>query len=144
MASTFFWPRQITDLRDTNKSRYLAITSSIIVLSFDHRVCFLMNIFGKPSDLPSRRRKAWFHLRMSTILFAAGQTRLEDIAHERGLICRQSFAGHAEGSRPKKRRKNFRPMIKSVTSNSPETQTKINCPVLSLCAFPARNHFYLV
>ena len=48
-----------------------------IVLSFDHRVCFLMNIFGKRSILPfftraiPRRRKAWFHLRMSRILFAA-------------------------------------------------------------------------
>ena len=33
--------RQITDLRDTDKSRHFAITvCSIIVLSFDHRVCF--------------------------------------------------------------------------------------------------------
>ena len=31
---------QIIDLRDSDESRYFAITSSIIVLSFDHRVCF--------------------------------------------------------------------------------------------------------
>ena len=70
------------------------------------------------------------------------QTQLEDIALEQSLICRQLFAGHATGSRNEK--DNFHPMIKSVTSNSPETQTKINYPVLSLYAFPARNHFYLV
>ena len=54
--------------------------SSIIVLYFDHRVCFLMNIFGKRSDLPFSRKsgrkkeKAWFHLRMSRILFSAKQS----------------------------------------------------------------------
>ena len=47
--------------------------SSRIVLSLDHQVCFLMNIFGKRSDLPFSRKSdhAWFRLRMSRILFAA-------------------------------------------------------------------------
>ena len=49
MASLSF--RQIIDLRDTDKSRYFAIPSSIIVKSFDHQICFLMIIFGKRSDL---------------------------------------------------------------------------------------------
>ena len=51
----------------------------IIVLSFDHRVCFIMNIFGKWSELPFSR--------MSRILFAAkqGWTTL--------LISRPSFVG---------------------------------------------------
>ena len=51
--------RQIIDLRDTDKSRYFAI--SIIVLSFDHQVCFHIlttswQLMG--SDLPffSRER----------------------------------------------------------------------------------------
>ena len=46
--------RQIIVLRDTDKSRYFAITmfNNIIVLSFDHLVCLLMNIFGKRSSLP--------------------------------------------------------------------------------------------
>ena len=42
--------RQIFELWDTDKSRYFAITEFNIVLSFDHRVCFLMNIFWKRSD----------------------------------------------------------------------------------------------
>ena len=42
----------IIDLRDTDKSRYFALPRSIIVLSFDHRVCFLMDIFRKRCDLP--------------------------------------------------------------------------------------------
>ena len=49
-----FQLRQIIVLRDTDKSRYFAITmfNNIIVLSFDHQVYFLMNIFGKQSNLP--------------------------------------------------------------------------------------------
>ena len=43
---------QIIDLRDADKSQYFAITEFDIVLSFDHQVCFLMNILGKRSDLP--------------------------------------------------------------------------------------------
>ena len=48
--------------------------SSIIVLSFDHRACFLMNILGKRSDLPFLRKSdhkkenPWFLLRMSRML----------------------------------------------------------------------------
>ena len=50
--------------------------SSIIVLSFDRQVCFLMNIFGKRSDLPfftqewsQNTRHSWTTLRMSRTLF---------------------------------------------------------------------------
>ena len=66
--------RQITDLREQQ-------SSWIIVLSFDERAWFLMNIFGKRSDLPftwraiARRRKVWYHLSMSRILFAAKHSR---------------------------------------------------------------------
>ena len=45
-----------------------------IVLSFDHRVCFLMSVFVEAAIFTraiARRRKAWLHLRMSRILFAA-------------------------------------------------------------------------
>ena len=34
----------------------LRLPSSVIVLSFDHRVCFLMNILGRQSDLPFSRK----------------------------------------------------------------------------------------
>ena len=68
---------QIIDLRDIDKSWYFAITefnNCFIIRS--PSLCF-RNIFGKRSDLPfSRksapsRRKAWFRLRMSRIVFAA-------------------------------------------------------------------------
>ena len=51
--------------------------SSIIVLSFDHRVCFFNEYPGSEAICHfharaiARRRKAWFHLRMSRVLFAA-------------------------------------------------------------------------
>ena len=50
--------------------------SSIIVLSFDHRACFLMNILGKRSDLPFLRKSdykkenPWFLLCMNRMLAA--------------------------------------------------------------------------
>ena len=49
--------RQIIYLRDTNKSRYFAITE------FNNR-------FITRSRSLTERRKAWFHLHMSRILFA--------------------------------------------------------------------------
>ena len=50
----------------------------------------------KPSDLPFhetailRRRKAWFHIRLSRMLFAAKS--LDDSEYEQTIICRQLFA----------------------------------------------------
>ena len=77
------------------------------VLSFDHRVRFLMNIFGKRIDLSfshktetARRRKAWFHIRDSRILFVAKQSWVTL------RMSRPLFAGHVVGSRPMKRKKN--------------------------------------
>ena len=111
--------RQIIDLRDIDKSRYFAITR--VVLSFDHRVCFFNEYLRETKRsaifhtraIP-RRRKAWFHLRMSRILFVAkhlSQAQLDDIAHEQTITCRQLFAGHVMGSRPGKRSNNFHQMI---------------------------------
>ena len=37
--------------------------------------------------------------------------KLNDIAHEHTIICRQLFAGHVVGSRPMKRKKHFHRMI---------------------------------
>ena len=93
--------------------------SSIIVLSFDHRVCFLRNIFGKRSNLPfsckSNRKKE-----KSVVSFTheqnsiCSQKQLNDIAHEHTIICRQLFAGHVVGSRPMKRKKHLHRMIITV------------------------------
>ena len=38
-------------------------------------------------------------------------TKLENIAHEQTMICRQLFAGHLVGSQPMKRKKNLQRMI---------------------------------
>ena len=35
------------------------------------------------------------------------QTQLDDISHEKTIICWQLFAGHVVGSRPMKRKKKF-------------------------------------
>ena len=40
-----------------------------------------------------------------------GHTKMDYIAHEQTISCRQSFAGHVVGSRPKKRTKNLQRMI---------------------------------
>ena len=71
------WGKKIY-LLDTDKSRYFAITDIglITVLSFDDRVffCFLIirqKICHFHARAMARRRKAWIHLRMSRILFAA-------------------------------------------------------------------------
>ena len=63
--------RQIIDLRDTDKSPYFA-SSIIIVSTFNHRVCFLMDHFH--ARVIARRRKKWLPLRMSRILYAAKQS----------------------------------------------------------------------
>ena len=42
------------------------------------------------------------------------QTRLDDIAHEQAILCRQLFAGHMVDSWPMKRKKNLLQMIKFV------------------------------
>ena len=62
----------------TNHAALRYKRSPIIVLSFDHRGCFLMNILGsrKPSAIFTQDRsqegeKAWFRLRIRRILFAA-------------------------------------------------------------------------
>ena len=78
--------------------------SSIIVLSFDHQVCFLMNVFGKRSDLPfftqewsQNTRHSWTTLRVSRTLFVGSY-----------------FAGHVVDFRPMKRTKNLQRMIISL------------------------------
>ena len=78
---------------------------------------FLMNIFGKWSDLPlsrkSNRKKeksmvSFTHHQHNII---CSQTQLDDTVNEQTTICRQLFAGHVVGSRPMKRKKNLHQMI---------------------------------
>ena len=51
----------------------------------------------------TRRRKEWFHLRMSRTLFIA-KTQLDEIAHEQTIICRKLFTGRVVGSWPMRRK----------------------------------------
>ena len=94
----------------TEKSRYFARPSSIIVLSFGHwnvskTICHLH------ARATARNRKTWFHLRMGRILFAAkhGWTTL--------CINRPLFLGSYlqatwwASFRPMKKKKNLHRMI---------------------------------
>ena len=81
--------------------RYFAQPRSIIVLSFDDRVCFF-NEYPREA-----KRSAIFTQEWSQKGEKHGCTQLDDIAHEQTIICRQWFAGHVVGSRPMKRKKNL-------------------------------------
>ena len=73
------------------------------------------------------KEQAWFHLRMSRIVFAAkklSQKQLNDIAHEHTIICRQLFTGHVVGSRPMKRKKHLHRMI--ITYADWQKSSRIN------------------
>ena len=98
---------EIFDLRDTDKSRYFAITE------FNY-----FFIIRKRSDLPfltkNDRKKeknvVSFTYEQNII---CRQTLLDGIAHER-TICKQLFAGHVVGFWPMKRNKNINRMVKAI------------------------------
>ena len=66
-----------------------------------------MNIFGKRGDLPFSRKSD----RKKEKAIICRQTKLDDIAQENTIICRQLFAGHMVGSRPMKTKKDLQRMI---------------------------------
>ena len=104
------------DLRDTDKSRYLAITEFNDCFIIRSPRIFSINIFGKRSVLPfsgkSDRKKE-----KSVVSFTheqniiCSQPELDDIANEQTFTCRQLFAGHVVGYQPMKRMKNLHRMI---------------------------------
>ena len=123
--------RQIIDLRDTDKSRYFAITefnNCFIIRS--PSLFFLMNILRKQSDLPFSR-KSNHKKEKSTVSFMhvqniiCSQTQLDGIAHEQTIICRQLFVGHVVGCQPMKRKKNLLRMIMLFII---VTGTELICP----------------
>ena len=90
--------------------------TSIIVLSFDHRVVFYNEYLRKRSDLPFSRkgdRKKEKNVGSFTHEqnIICSQIKLDDITREQTIICRQLFADHVVGSRPMKRTKNVQRMI---------------------------------
>jgi len=46
------------------------------------------------------------------------QTKLDDIAHEQAIICRQLFEGHVMSSQPMKMKKNLQNMITTINCAS--------------------------
>ena len=92
------------------------ICETLIILSFDHRVCFFNEypweekrsaIFMQERSKEGEKHGflcAWaeYYLQPNTV---------GHIAHEQTIICRQLFAGHVVGSRPMKRKKNLLGMI---------------------------------
>ena len=99
--------RQITDLRNTDKSRYFAITEFnncfIIWSPFFWSTKYIKSLrclLGEP--IRHFHTRAQFLLRMSRILFSAA------------LICRQLFAGHVVSSRSMKRKEKIHWMIISI------------------------------
>ena len=79
----------------------------------------LMNILGKRSDLPFSRKSDRKKEKCTVSStheqnIICSQTQLDRIAHEQTIICRQLFAGHVEGSRPMKRKKNLLLMIITI------------------------------
>ena len=78
-----------------------------------------MNILGKRSDLPFSRKSDRKKEKCTVSStheqnIIRSQTQLDRIAHEQTIICRQLFAGHVEGSRPMKRKKNLLRMIITI------------------------------
>ena len=106
----------VIDLRDTDKSRYFAITK------FNN--CFIirsLNLFLKEYLQQAKRSAIFMQERSqegeSMVSFTheqnsiCSQKQLNDIAHEHTIICRQLFASHVVGSRPVKKKKHLHRMI---------------------------------
>ena len=71
-------------------------------MSFDQRVCFVMNILRKQSNLPFSCKSN--HKKDNSVVsftheqnIICSQTQLDEIAHEQTIICGQLFAGHVVG-----------------------------------------------
>ena len=134
--------RQIFELRDTDKSRYFAITefnNCFIIRSpglfFNEYLLEAKRSFSAPVltllthsgvELPFSR-KSDRKREKSVVSFTheqniiCSQTQLEDSAHKQTFIRRrlrrQSFARHVGGSRPIKREKKLRRMKMTVISS---------------------------
>ena len=111
--------RQIIDLRDTDKSRYFAITEfNICFISRSPSLFSYFNHFltAQGSDLPffSRERGSITHEQN----IICSKTRLDGTTHEQTITCSQLFAGHVVGSRPMERKKKMHRMIIQTNCNT--------------------------
>ena len=112
MASRSMSRRQIIDLRDTDKSRYFAITEFNNCFIIRSPTLFFFNEYpreAKRSTIFTQERSqegekqgflyAYAEYYLQPVWFAAKhfQTQLYGIAHKQTIICRQLFAGHVVG-----------------------------------------------
>ena len=110
--ATSKWPMQLSIKRVECK---IDCELRIVVLSFSHLACFLINIFGKLPFSPKSDRKK----KKSVLSFR----------HEQTIICRQLFAGQVVGSRPKKRKKHLHRMIvENISSYFIDTHCSLRNP----------------
>ena len=109
-------------MRDTDKSRYFAITKFNNCFIIQSLSLFFKEYLEKRSYLPfslkSNRNKekstvSFLH-QQNFICSQTSQTKLDDSAHEQNIICRQLFAGHEVSSRLMKRKKKLQQMIKLI------------------------------
>ena len=91
---------QIIDIRDTEKSRYFAIT--------EFNNCLIIRVLSCKSGRKKEKSTVSFMHEQNII---CSQTLLDGIAHEKTIFCRQLFAGHVVDCRPMKRKKNLLRMI---------------------------------
>ena len=101
------------------KSRYFAITEFnnnlfLFIRSDTEFVFYWISLGSKRSAIFTQQRsqegeKHGFFTHLQNII--CSQTRLDGIAHEQTIICRQLFAGYVVGSWPMKRKKNLLRMI---------------------------------
>ena len=108
--------RQIIDLRDTDKSRYFAITEfNNCFISRSPSLFSYFNHFltAQGSDLPFFSRENVVPITHEQNIICS-KTRLDGTTHEQTIICRQLFAGHVVGSRPMERKKKIHRMITPI------------------------------
>ena len=104
--------RQIIDLRDTEKSRYFAITefnNCFIIPSASLFSYFSHLPAAQGSDLPFSVKKVVPIMHEKNII--CSKTCLDGTTHEHTIIRRQLFAGHMVNSRPMERKKKMHRMI---------------------------------
>ena len=110
--SWFVSVSQINYLLATDKSRYFAQPRPIIVLSFDHQVCFHILV----TSWQLREVIYYFSLKNMVPItheqnIICSKTRLDGTTHEQTIICWQLFAGHVVDSQPLERKKKAHRMI---------------------------------
>ena len=137
--------RQTIDLRDTDKSRYFAITEFNDCLSFDHRVCFFNEYpwEGKRSAIFTLERSQEEEKHGYLYVWAEYYLQPNTVGwhwHEQTIICRQLFAGHVVGFRPMKRKKNLLRMIIWIfhANQTIQRRKKIVLCLLESFAWPRR------